>query len=212
MAIQPMYHGYQAIGMFDGLDSEISGWKGGEVAMFTYVALSQATDKHAKDADDGYVSNTVLTRPVVTHTLVSGTRPLFLADEGIANYGTMFGTLVGGTAGEDVSGTVLGPNTAYASGKVTLWDKGIFRVSLDAVHTNPTTGLVPTNTTLAGGAALYATSGGLLTPAAGSAFEAIVVGRFIEFTSNGSLVTTPSSLVTTNAPFTWVVVSFDVET
>jgi len=51
--------------------------------------------------------------------------------------------------------------------------------------------LVPTNPALAGGDALYATAAGLLTPDAGAAFEALVVGRFIEFAPNGSLVTTP---------------------
>ena len=195
--------GSRPYGQFDGLDSVVTACKGGEVVGFSYVATSQATDKHAKDIDDGYVSNTTVQRPAVTTALTSGMRPLFLVDDGTSGYGTLFGEVVGATVGMVVSGgTVLGPHTATGSGKLTLWDgPGIFAVTLDAVHTATTTGLVPTNTTLAGGAALYATSGGLLTPAVGSAFESIVVGRFLEFATNGSLVNTPKSLTSAlNSP------------
>lgn len=212
MALKPLYHNYVSYGMFDGLDSEVTSFKGGEVCGFTKVSTTVGVDKHAKDADDGYTSNSKLTRLVVTKSLVSGMRPLFLADDGIKYYGTLFGTLVGGTAGQDVVGTQLGPSTAYASGKITLWDEGIYRVSLDAVDTDATTGLQPSNTSVDVNSALYATSAGLLTPTVGSAFESIVVGRFMEFCTDGALVTTPASLVTVNAPFTFAQFKFDIET
>ena len=119
-----------------------------------------------------------------------------LADDGTSGYGTLFGVVVGGTVGQVVTGgAVLGPHTATGSGKVTCWDKpGVYGVSLDACDTTASTGLAPTNGTLDTGAALYATSAGLLTPNSGARFENVVVGRFIDFETNGSLVNTPSRL------------------
>lgn len=183
-------------GQFDGLDSQVTSVKGGEVATFTFVS-STGTDKHAKDIDDGYVSTSSRTRPAVTTTLTSGKRPLLLVDEGTSYYGTLFGEVVGASIGQTVTGgTQLGPHTASGSGKITLWDApGFYGVTLDACDTTSTTGLQPTNTTLTGGAALYATTAGLLTPNAASAFESVVVGRFLEFSSNGSLVRTPNYLI-----------------
>lgn len=216
MALKPLNPHANPYGTFDGLDSEVGSLLGGEVVRLTYVTAvgSGATDKAASDEFDGYVSNTAKNRPAVTLALSAGKRPLFLADEGIANYGTLFGVVVGGTAGQSVSGTQLGPHTALASGKVTLWDgPGMYAVTLDAVDTNATTGLQKTNTSLAGGDALYATAAGKLTPTVGSAFESIVVGRFIEFTTNGSYVNTPADLVTgTSGNFTQAVLRFMVET
>ena len=159
--------------------------------MFTHIAVA-GTDKAAADAFDGYSAATK--RPAVTKTIVSGKRPLFLVDEGTSGYGTMLGSIVGGVAGSNVSGTVVGPSTAVASGKATLWMSGLFAVSLDAVDTNASTGLAPTNTSLTGGDSLYVTSAGLLTPTVGSAVDSTVVGRFIQFTSGSGLVTTPSYL------------------
>ena len=101
----------------------------------------------------------------------------------------------GGVAGQVTTGVVIGPSTASGSGKVTCWSTpGLYAVSLDACDTNASTGLQPTNTTLTTGAALYATTAGLLTPNSGAAFEAVVVGRFIGFETNGSLVTTSANM------------------
>ena len=184
---------------------ERSSRRRGEVCSFTYVNVA-GSDKAAQELDGYYVgaytcvaaAGTSL-RPAVTKTLVSGMRPLFLADEGTAFYGTLFGELVGSVAGQVVPvpylGTQLGPHTAAGSGKVTVWAKpGLYAVTLDAVDTSATSGLQPTNPTLQGGAALYAKTTGVLTP--GNAyFENVVVGRFIEFQTNTSLVTTPSNMV-----------------
>lgn len=211
MALKPLYGNRQPYGTFDGLDSELTSWKGGEVCTFAYTSVT-GSDKAAKDVFDGYVSNTSKTRPVVTKTLVSGNRPLFLADEGIVGYGTLFGVLVGGTAGSNQSSSTIGPHTASGAGKVTVWDgPGIYAVTLDAVDNNDATGLSKYNATLTGGAALYATAAGLLTPAVGSAFESVVVARFIEFTTDGSLVTTPADLVTGATTFTQAVIRFAPE-
>ena len=204
MALKLLQPGVSPLGQFDGLDSEYLTLKGGEVVTFGTVTLT-GTDKAASDAFDGYLTpSSVQKRPVITKTLASGKRPLMLADEGITGYGTLFGTVVGGVAGQTAYGpnstvpstAVLGPHTASGSGKVTCWDKpGLYAVSLDACDTTAATGLAPTNNTLNVGDPLYATTAGLLTPAVGSAFEAFVVARFVEFSTNGSLVTTPNKLV-----------------
>jgi len=197
MALRLLQSGDQPLGQFDGYDNITSTMKGGEVGTIIGVAVTNP-DKAAWDANgaDGYVGNPAQ-RPYVTTLLASGTRPLFLLDEGITGYGTLFGSVVGGTTGmQSVNGAVLGPHSALASGKITCWDKpGTYAVTLDAVDTTPSNGLVPTNTTLSIGDRLYATAAGVLTPAVGKAFENVVLGRFIEFTTDRSLVTTPNYLV-----------------
>jgi hypothetical protein len=113
-----------------------------------------------------------------------------------------------------VGGIDLGPPVDYWSGKAALWDtEGVYAVTLDACDTNPTTGLQPTNTTLTGNAELYATSTGLLTPNVSVAFESVVVGRFMNFDTNGSLVTTPATLhsASVGSPFVEAVFHFRVE-
>lgn len=209
MALKILQPGIQPLGQFDGLDADVTTVKGGEVVSFTYVSIS-GTDKHASDIEDGYVSSANKTRPAVTKTLVSGMRPLYLVDDGITGYGTLFGVVLGGSTGQQVNGpgtgqltgAVLGPHSATGSGKLTLWDKpGLYAVTLDAVDTTAATGLVPTNSTLNGSAALYATAAGLLTPNISAAFESVVVGRFLEFATNGSRVTTTVDMVTAqNSP------------
>lgn len=231
MSLKLLQPGIQPLGQFDGLDSDVLTLKGGEVVSFTSVTTNSqpgvttaGLDQAAYDAFDGYVNvSGTFKRPAVTrlwdgthlpsdgYTAVSGVatgRPLFLSDEGITGYGTLFGTVVGGTVGQTVYGpnstvaaaNLLGPHTATGSGKVTCWDKpGLYAVSLDAVDTTSSTGLVPTNTsTLYSGVALGFTSMGLLTPS-GSAQDIthglVKVGHFVEFNTNGSLVTTPNYLV-----------------
>lgn len=179
-------------------------------------------DQAAYDVFDGYANyGGTFKRPAVTrlwngtnlpsdgYTAIAGVsvgRPLFLSDEGITGYGTLLGAVVGGTVGQQVNGpntytgAILGPHTATGSGKVTCWDKpGLYAVSLDATDPTSATGLQPTNTTLYAGKALGFTATGLLTPK-GSAQDITAgnltqVGHFVEFNTNGSLVTTPNYLV-----------------
>jgi hypothetical protein len=238
MSLKLLQPGIQPLGQFDVVDSELASFKGGEVCTFKYVTTNSqpgvttsGLDQAAYDVFDGYVNNgTNFVRPAVTKTFTSGsTRPLFLSDDGILGYGTLFGAIVGGTVGQQVNGpnsytgAVLGPHTSTGSGKMTLWDKpGLYAVSLDAVDSNATTGLQPTNTSLVGGDALYFTSSGLLTPTQTSAVSGSpVVARFIEFNTNQSLVTTPNYLVAAlNSPsgnvssvqaraFTYATISFN---
>ena len=195
MALRPLQAQYP-LGQFDGLDAEVTSFLGGEVCSLTGVS-STGSDKHAADIGDGYAAENLKLRPAVTLTLSSGMRPLWLSDEGTTNYGTLFGTVVGGSVGQVVSGgAALGPHTATGSGKITCWDKpGLYAVTLDATD-QTVNGLVPANTNCTVGCKLYATTAGKLTPYATSAFEAtLVVARFIEFTTDGSLVRTSVDMV-----------------
>lgn len=201
MALKLLQPGCQPLGQYDGYDTEITLLKGGEVVTLVQVDVS-STDKAAYDSFDGYTNSgsplAAERRPVVTKTLASTARLLMLADEGVAGYGTMLGSMVGEAVGQNTSGTVLGPHTTAGSGKVTCWDKaGLYAVSLDACDTNTSTGLQPTNATLKTGDKLYATSAGLLTPVAASSFAGsgvFPVATFVSFESNGSLVNTPNKL------------------
>lgn len=190
MALKILQSGMHPLGQFDGLDADVTSTLGGEVCTFTYVALN--SDSAAADVEDGYLAQ-LNTRAAVTKSLTSGARPLFLCDDGVKGYGTLFGEVVGASVGQTVTGGAqLGPHSASGSGKLTLWDKpGLYAVTLDAVDDTVNSGLVPTNAAVTGGAPLYATADGLLTPHLPSAFESVVLGRFIEFAPEGSLVTTP---------------------
>lgn len=194
----------------------------GSVATFGQPGTTQSGfDKGAYDAFDGYVNpaspaqDVGPRRPVVTHTFGglgaagvlysvslagSGLRPLMLTDDGITGYGTLFGSVVGGIVGQQVNGpnsftgAILGPATQTGSGKITCWEKpGLYAVSLDACDP---VNLQPTNTALDVGASLSYTAAGLLTPSANALYTSGAnVGRLVEFATNGSLVTTPNSLV-----------------
>ncbi len=212
MSLKLLQPGIQPLGQFDGYDSDVLTLKGGEVVSFASVTTNgqpgvttSGLDQAAYDVFDGYVNvSGVLKRPAVsrkfdgTTTLGAGSRPLMLSDDGITGYGTLFGSVVGGAVGQQVSGgAVLGPHTSTGSGKTTCWDKpGLYAVSLDAVDT-AANGLVPTNTALAVGTALSFTSLGLLTPLSGgnTLGGGPRVATLVEFNTNGSLVTTPNYLV-----------------
>jgi hypothetical protein len=224
MSLKLLQPGVQPLGQFDGKDGEYLTLKGGEVVTLVKSPFTD-NDKAAKDSFDGYVGATGNGRPVVTRTVATTSRPLMLADEGITGYGTLFGSVVGGVVGQLTTGSVLGPHTATGSGKVTCWDKpGLYAVSLDAVDT-AADGLVPTLATLTTGAALTyvpaSSSGGLLTPVGSTAAagNTTVVARFIDFETNGSLVTSSNHMVTAlNSPsgsaaptktFSFVVIHFN---
>lgn len=220
MALKPL-QAILPIGQYDGYDSETNSLLGGEVVTLVNFAFegseATVTDDAAADANgsDGYVGTTNKYRPIVTKNLPDGSRPVFLADEGISGYGTLFGELVGAVAGKKTTGSQLGPHSASGSGKVTLWREGLFAVTLDAVDT-AADGLNPNNATLDVGDPITATDAGLLTPVGSSAgsfdSSSLVVARLVEFTSNESLVNTPANLVSSNGPgFTQVVIHFDPE-
>ena len=222
MALKILNPGVQPLGQFDGLDADYLKVKGGEVLQLTSVSkYKSGADKAAKDSFDGYINKTGTPdypfRPALA--LASGSSaPIFLADDGVAGYGTLFGTVVGGVAGQlSTGGAVLGPHTATGSGKLTAWDKpGLYAVSLDACDPQAADGLQPTNVAIGVGAALRfytdsaSSSGatkGFLTPRSsgadglGGTVGSKVAGYFVEFATNGSLVNTPNYLVSAlNSP------------
>lgn len=204
MALKLLQPGVQPIGQWDGLDTEVLTLKGGEIVSLTSVTATSATDKAASDVFDGYTrASATAKRVVVTRNTATSKRPLMLSDDGITGYGTLFGSVVGGTVGQQVTaGASLGPHTSTGSGKVTCWTQpGLYAVSLDACDTTASDGLAPTNTTIDTGSSLTwvasSTSGGQLTPvgSVAAAGNTVVVGRFVDFETNGSLVSTPNRLV-----------------
>ncbi len=218
MALKLLQPGVQPLGQFDGLDTEVLTLMGGEVVTFASVVATSATDKAAYDVFDGYVNS--LKRVVVTRNVATSARPLMLADDGITGYGTLFGSVVGGTVGQVATGgAVLGPHTATGSGKVTLWDKpGLYAVTLDAACDQAADGLVPGNAALDTGTSLTwvpasATVGGKLTPVGSTAAggNTIVVGHFVSFETNGSLVNTPNYLASAlgTRTYAWAVFHFN---
>ncbi len=197
MTLVLVQSGLMPMGQFDGLDTPTATLKGGELVTFTTTnVLVGSSDVEAADVEDGYVGSTTKYRAALTTTMSTSTHPLFLADEGTTGYGTLFGQVVGANVGQSTSGSQLGPHTAAGSGKVTIYgQQGFYATTLDAVDT-AATGLVPTNATLTPSAELTYTTAGLLTPQASAADAGgPTVARLVEFSSNGSLVNTPSNLV-----------------
>jgi len=227
MALKLKQAGAQPIGQFDGYDQDYLTIKGGEIGRFMSVTWTYpgSTDLASADIFDGYSGVATKVRPAISHTLTStsGTyRPLFLLDEGTNSYGVMFGYVVGGINGQivpnpgSVSGTTnLGPHTATGSGKVTCWDKpGLYGVTLDAVASS----INPSSSTPTPGNPLYANTSGQLTLTSSESFDyasgtSTIVGRFVEFDTNGSLVTTPSYLAKKNVvrAFTEMLFTFRIE-
>ncbi len=199
MALRPLQTGLQPIGQYDALDDIVSTVKGGEVAYIGSVLLS-ANDKTAADGLDGYLP-AGLSRAVVRTNHSDGyNRPLFLTDEGTSPfYGTLWGSVVGGTAGSVTSPSVIGPGSAAGSGKITLHGAGLYAISLDATDTSSSTGINPANSACVPGVNLKYTSTGLLTISNG-VVNCPTVGNFVEFTTDGSLVTSSAGLVGTFNP------------
>ncbi len=181
------------LGQFDCLDADMLNIKGGEVATLGTVPWNNTADLAAYDEQDGYgtPAASYATRAVVTVNLPATCAPLFLTDDGTTGYGTLFGSLVGGVAGQQTSGAVLGPHTALGSGKVTLWgQEGLYATTLDAVDS----GLFVGANVKAGDALMAKAGTGKLGLATGVNSNA-PVARFVEFATDGGLVRTPSSLV-----------------
>lgn len=208
MALKPLVSGRDPL-CFDGYDGDYLRVKGGEILQLSSVAVPGA-DLAAQDSFDGYVNTSAAQKRPVLKLAFGTSGPAYLADDGVAGYGTLFGTVVGAVSGKGATGgAVLGPHTATGSGKLTAWDKpGLYAVSLDACDPDATDGLQPTNTVIAPGDPLcfyIADSGttaatrGFLTPRSGGddggAVGSKVVGTFVEFATNGALVNTPNYLV-----------------
>lgn len=218
MALVLLQPGIEPIGQYDSVDGYTTTILGGEVCTFVSVLVA---DKAAADAADGYLnpgtSRVALSTNLPVGAATGASGPWMLTDDGTANYGTLFGVVVGGTVGQVSSGgyspgnggligggTVLGPHTALASGKWTAWDKpGLYGVTLDATDTT----LQPTSATPQPGVPIYAQGTALTNPgrltltSTGGAGVPTIMARFVEFRTRGALVTTPNRLVSAlNSP------------
>lgn len=214
MALFPLQPGLYPLGQYDLLDTDLAALEGGEVMTLTTASASNSSTEQASyDARDGYMfdaSGTINNRPVATFASTAAQFPLFLSDDGTAGYGTLFGEIIGTPVGLSTTGSNLGPNTAAASGKVTLWDKaGLYAVTtssvssdfITSISTGASAGLVP-------GRVLGFTSAGLLAHSSCSvqpAVSATGVAHFVEFQATQSLVNTPARLVGATTIYTQIV-------
>lgn len=217
MALHIYQPGIQPLGQFDVLDGYIDGTYdtilGGEVGtIFAASRTVSTTEKAAYDVLDGYSNATDQQRSAVANSIDDNSvRPLWLLDDGLAGYGTLFGQVIGTPVGLSATGTNLGPHTAAASGKVTCWDKpGLYAVSVDAVDTSAD-GLVITNANCDPGVAMQPQYDGTLTLSTAATAVDVTVGRFMEFETSPFLVTTPPSLVGATEAAVRVVFSYMVE-
>jgi len=168
MALKILNPGLRPLGMFDLDDTESGSLNGGE-----YVELKQeaavGSEGYAADVGQlgdasGVVNFTATNKTQVVLTPGSTVLALGgLADEGIDEYGTLFGSLIGQNTGKATQfGTlngavVIGPSTDRASGKVTVWHApGLYGVNdqdatLDSASANDSvfgtnlTGFLPTS-------------------------------------------------------------------
>lgn len=207
MALYIYQPGIQPVGNIDLIDGYAL--KGGELGtLFQAPRTNSLSEKAAADVLDGY--NYAMTRTGIAPSILSSSvRPLWLLDEGIAGYGTLFGSVIGTVAGLG-AGSVLGPATYAGSGKATAWDKpGVYAISLDAVDQTAQTGITMTNASMLPGVALKPMADGVLTQ--NTSPVNVTVARFMDFETSPSLVTTPASLVGATEVAVRVVISYNVE-
>lgn len=148
MALKLLNPGFLPLGQYDLLDTDSTTVVGGEVGIFDDYTSG---DYYAADASGGASS-----APSVQLKLGARSEsPLHgLLDEGSSGYGTLFGTVIGGTVGQGtgflggvVSASaknvvVVGPNTNFGSGKATLWTQpGLYGVTLDAFSGSSVSGI-----------------------------------------------------------------------
>jgi len=149
MALKLLQPNLTPAGQFDLHDDYANLLLGGECAMLEAATV---------DGTDAYASDTVVTGPQASVVLgkagdraarssgnAGASRLVFLADEGTAGegaYGTLFGSVIGGTAGQgtgkgtlSTSGVVtVGPRTTFGSGKCTLFGAtGLYGITLDVI-------------------------------------------------------------------------------
>ena len=195
MALYLLQPGLQPLGQFDFLDTDLDNVLGGEVGTLDEASRTNtSSEKAAFDALDGYVADgsSAATRPVlrIADTATESRKLFYLLDDGKANYGTLFGSVLGSPLGLSTSGTNLGPHTGAGSGKVTAWDKpGLYAVSTDAVE-DALSDL--TDTPFPGDLLYRAATSGKLTSLADTGDK---IGMYVEHSGNGSLVNTPAKLV-----------------
>lgn len=166
MALKLLNPGLRPLGMFDLDDADLGTLVGGE---YVELKTEAAVGAEGYAADVGQLEDAT---SIVNFHATSRTvgRLGGLADEGVDEYGTLFGQLIGSNTGKAtvVSGAVvLGPSTDRASGKVTVWAApGLYGVNgqdaeLDSaaanagVYATSGTGRLRTTAGLTGKVAIY---------------------------------------------------------
>jgi hypothetical protein len=196
MALKLLNPGLRPLGTFDLDDGDAASLTGGEYVELQADAASGA-DGYAADVGSvgpmGPDSSPALLAPVLwnfglsacTSESIGG-----LADEGIDDYGTLFGSLIGSNAGRATSqsgAVTIGPASNRASGKVTVWHQaGLYGVNGTAATGQGTssTGLDSLSTV---NAAVGADTSGLLGAGLGGGDA---LGVFAGRVTDSSLVST----------------------
>ena len=196
MALKLLQPGLRPMGQFDLEDDDQNSVLGGEFGVLE--ALQSSTDAYASDS--------AVVGPQVQVTIgdlelaASGgiTAIGGLIDEGGAgegNYGTLFGSVIGGTAGQGTGkgnaptkGVVtVGPRTTFGSGKATLFHQpGLYGVTEDAVASQSFTtgsGNWAVNT-------LLTSTGGRLQSVSASGATVAILGYCVGTVNDSSLVST----------------------
>lgn len=208
MALYPLQPGMYPLGQFDCSDVDQLVIRGGEVVTMGSTSRNMRSADHAAaDAFDGYnfgITPTVEGKRGMVQLATTVTPLNYLADEGVGpDYFTMFGSLVGASAGTVVGGPIAaqGASSMTGSGKCTLWDKpGLYAITTNALHANFTSTL--TSAGLTPGSVLgHDNVGKLSHSTANGALAGSGVGCFVEFGGNTSYVTTPARLVGAGGAF-----------
>jgi hypothetical protein len=203
MALKVLQPGYLPLGQFDLEDDDAGQILGGE-----YVELATVTDPFEGYAADvgavgglafgGTVNFARGTRTAAAVGTPNGPKLGGLADEGGAEYGTLFGSLIGSNAGRATQfgvvggAVVVGPTTDRASGKVTVWAQaGLYGIAgAAATYLTPAVAAT-TNDRLEARATGGADPGHLTTANTAGAQVAIYVAPV----SDSSLVSTTATAV-----------------
>lgn len=211
MALFPLQPGLQPLGQIDVLDTDQASITGGEVMTLTTASRTNTgSETAAYDVLDGYDwADAGGARVAAQLASTAAELPLFLADDGSApDYLTYFGRVVGGSAGLDTAGTILGPHTAEGSGKITLWGAaGLYAITTSSVAGAFVTGLGLGG--LAPGSVVGFDSSGKLAHSGSSAVAGTGCATFVEFETSPSLVTSSAKLVGGTEAFTRVKVWFN---
>lgn len=216
MALYLLQPGLQPIGQFDVLDTDQASILGGDIGTLDEASRTiTANEKAAADVLDGYIADQVdagtpdASRPVLrlADTSTEARKLFYLLDDGTANYGTLFGQLIGNPVGLTVTGAEQGPHTAAGSGKVTAWDKpGVYAVSTDALDDDVLGVGGNLNDTPLPGELLYRGSTTAQLTRATTSTDKIAL--FVELRGDGSLVTTPGRLVGATEAFDRIVIQY----
>ena len=200
MGLKLLQPSLRPLGQFDLADDDLSTLEGG-----CYVELEDAGATEGYAADVGQVgplspaAGPTKAFEALTFSLADKTDGNMggLADDGTTGYGTLYGTVIGGTAGQGTGlgsqptkGVVtVGPTSALASGKVTVWHApGLYGVDSAALATSD-----PIDTDTALNTAIHSDAG-FLTDVATTHGDQVAI--YVGSVTDSSLVSTSERAVT----------------